>query len=92
MPANDHLQRVTLLLVGVSTTLIQVALDTRDPGAGLSLLVVSIAAAAVLWWFMRSRQATEWTAKVVASVLAVALLPVVWDLVTRALVGVSNPY
>lgn len=92
MPGRPHLSRVTLLLVGVSTALVQVALDERDPGAGLPLLGVSLALVVGLWLLARARLNEVWGPAAVASVVAVALLPLAWDLVTRACLGFGAPY
>ena len=75
MPSNGHLQRVTLMLAGVSAAVVQVGLHDLDRGAGMPLLGVSLVLAAALWLWARTRRVEVWTPATVAAVLVVALLP-----------------
>lgn len=92
MQASDHLHRVTLLLVGVATALVQVALNDRDSGAGLPLLGVSLAIVFGLWLSTHPKSVETWTPAAVAAVFAVSLLPLACDGVTRSWIGLGAPY
>ncbi|MEN0111032.1 MAG: transglutaminase-like domain-containing protein [Planctomycetota bacterium] len=86
------MHRVTLVLAGVSSALVQVVLNERQPGSGLALLVVSVLLAFVIGRFARSRGAGVWSPRVVGAVVALALLPLVWDAVTRVVSRSGAPY
>ncbi|MEO1498358.1 MAG: transglutaminase-like domain-containing protein [Planctomycetota bacterium] len=94
---------MTLLLVGVSTAIIQVALSDRAAAGGVPLLAVSVCLVVALRYARRlpvdrlgahrlaGIRLDEHTAAVIG-VFALALLPIVWDVATRGLMRIGNPY
>lgn len=92
MPGSRHTSLVTLLLVGVSTVLVQVALDDRDPGTGQGLLGASVALALGLAFWVRGHRVQHWSPTAVACVLVIMLLPFAWDTAGRSFLGVGAPY
>ena len=92
MRASRHIEHVTLLLVALSCALVQVALAARGPGAGAELLCVSAGLAFCLGVLSRRSGWEDWNARAVSCVLALALLPVLWDLVSRGVFRIGDPY
>ncbi|MEM9657717.1 MAG: hypothetical protein AAF961_05080, partial [Planctomycetota bacterium] len=91
MSGSKHLSRVTLLLVGLSTALLQIALDERNPGEGVPLLAASASLALALRVIFVRREATEWNVGLVTAVTLLGLFPFCWDVVSRHWLSTGVP-
>ncbi|MEM8865558.1 MAG: transglutaminase-like domain-containing protein [Planctomycetota bacterium] len=92
MSNSSHLRRVTLLLVAIATAQVQFAVHAIRPGSGLWESAIAIPLAIALWAVARRRPARDRDVGLVAAVLALGLFPLVWDPVSRALLGVGLAY
>ncbi|MEM9352308.1 MAG: transglutaminase-like domain-containing protein [Planctomycetota bacterium] len=92
MPVSQHLSRVTVVLVLIATALLQFALDGRGVHDGPALLAVSVGGAVFVGMLARRRRWSDWNLGAVLSVLALALLPIVWDGAARVSTRFGNPY
>ncbi len=91
MPGRTRTDPVTWTLVGLSTALLQVAIDNRQAGAGVSLLVFSIALAIALRLTIPGKNLRSWSALSVTAVTVLGLVPFVWDILSRSLMATGDP-
>ncbi|MEM6328859.1 MAG: transglutaminase-like domain-containing protein [Planctomycetota bacterium] len=91
MTTSRHIGRVTLLLVALSSALLQLALDDRQPGSGAPLLVASVVLAAGLHALLGRGTAGAWTGRSVVALVALGGLAFGWEGVSRSLFASGQP-
>jgi hypothetical protein len=94
MPTNRTFYRLTLLLVALAATLVQVSLYDRQPAPTSGWLLLACSAAIVSLVHRKTAavsDANELRRAVVLPLLLIAL-PLVWDVATRWLLGIGDPY
>ncbi|MEN1678411.1 MAG: transglutaminase-like domain-containing protein [Planctomycetota bacterium] len=92
MPPNRHLRHVTVLLAAIATVQVQIAVSVILPGAGIVELAVAVLLACLLWATLGRRVSTAWEARSAIAVLAIGLLPLAWEPVSRVAMSVGLPY
>jgi transglutaminase-like putative cysteine protease len=92
MPINPTLYRLTLLLVALAATLVQVSLYERQPQPVSGWLLLACSAAIVYLAHRKAAAGTKDLLRAVVLPLVLIALPIVWDVATRLLLGIGDPY
>lgn len=92
MRNSNHLDRVTILLVGLSAVLLQIALDHRQPGVGVPLLAISAVLAAAIHLFHSRTGRQDWGIGPAIAVVLLGLATFPWEVASRSLVAMGTPH
>lgn len=91
MQRSAHIDRVTLLLAGLSAALLQIALDDRQPGSGFAELAVSTLLTIGLHFLYFRHQKKGWSAGTVAGIVGLGVVPLGWYAASRSLMQAGQP-